>query len=95
MPGDLHIFQPVFVGVDDHIGGNGVAGLQLIDLRGRLERVGHNHLVHEARYGFVIDIGRVGVLVNGDDFSSEGIAFASGLRGRGFRLRLCAIAGAG
>jgi hypothetical protein len=77
---DFNVLQPVFVGLDDNVGGDGVARLQLIDVRWRFEGVGHEHLVHESGDGFVVDVHRPGVLVYGDDFSFEGIA--PGSRGR-------------
>jgi len=73
MAGDFHIFQPVFIGVDDDIGGDGIAGLELIDLGGRLEGVGHDHGVHEAGDGLIVDVGGAGVFVHGNDFAFEGI----------------------
>jgi len=54
--------------------------------------VGHDHLVHEAGDGFVIDAGCAGVLVHGDDLALKGIALDSGLGG-GAGLRWSSVAG--
>ena len=87
MPGDFDVLQPVLVRFDDDIGGDGVAGLQLIQRGRRLDGVGHDHLVHEAGDGFVIDVGGFRVLVDRHDFALEGKALDRGLLG-------CAAAGA-
>src|ERR1019366_9115686 len=54
--GDFDVLQPVPVRLDDDIGGDRVAGLQLIERGRRLVGVGDDHRVHEAGDGFVIDI---------------------------------------
>ena len=93
VPGDFDVLQPVLVRLDDDIGGDGVAGLQLIQHGRRLDGVGHDHRVHEAGDGFVIDVGCASVLVHGDDSALEGIALGSGLAGGGAGLRWSSVAG--
>lgn len=93
MAGDLNIFQPVFFAGDNNIGGNGIAGLQLVESRGWLEGIGHHHFVHESGYRFVVDVGGSGVLVDRNNRALESIAFDAGLRVRGAGLRLSPVAG--
>ena len=69
MGGDPDIFQPVLVGRNDYIGGDGVAGLELIERGWGLDGVGHDHWVHKAGDGFVVDVGLFGLLVDRDDFA--------------------------
>src|ERR1035437_3173148 len=91
--GAFDVLQPVPVRLDDDIGGDRVAGLQLIQRGRRLDGVGHDHRVHEAGDGFVIDVDGGGVLVHGDDPALEGIALGSGLAGGGAGLRWSPVAG--
>ena len=77
---DFDVLEPVgVVGLDDHVGGDGVAGLELIERGGGLDGVGHDHRVHEAGDGLVVDVGGSGVLVDGHDFAFEGKALGAGL----------------
>ena len=78
MADDFDVLQPVLAGIDDNIGGDGIAGLELIDLRGRLEGVGHDHGVHKAGDGFVVDVGHAGIFINRHNFSLEGVALRRG-----------------
>ena len=95
MPGNFDVLQPVLAGIDDNIGGDGVAGLELIDLGGRLEGVGHDHRVHKAGDGFVVDVGHAGILIQRQNFSLEGVAFRRGGSSAGWSLRFFAVAGCG
>ena len=61
----------------------------------RLDGVGHDHRVHEAGDGFVIDVGCAGVLVHGDDPALEGIALGSGEWPRAFSNELLSTIGYG
>ena len=83
MRGDFDVLQPVFVLLDDDIGADRVAGLQLIEIGSRLDGIRHNHAVHEARDGFVVDVGRVRVLIHRDYVSLQGITLGAGLSGGG------------
>jgi len=80
MTNDLHVLQPIFIRLDDHIRSDGVSGFQFIEHGSGLDRIRHDHRVHEARDGFVIDIGRTSLFIDGNDFALEGIALGLGAR---------------
>jgi hypothetical protein len=93
--GDFDVFEPILSRLCDYyIGGDGVAGLELIEGGGRLDGVGHDHWVHKTGDGLVVDVGGSSLLVDGDDFPLERIAPGCGLRVRG-GLWGSAIAGRG
>ena len=94
MSGDFDIFQPVLVGLDNDVGGDGVAGLEFIERGRRLDGVGHGHWVHKAGDGVVVDAGVSCLFVYGNYFAFEGIALGPGL-GVGGGWRGSAVAGDG
>src|ERR1700730_12030693 len=66
----FYVFEPILAGLGDHdVGGDGVAGSEVVDLGRRLEGVGHDHLVHKIGDGLVVDVGGAGVFVDGDYFA--------------------------
>src|ERR1700693_4040811 len=57
---DFHILEPILIRLDDHVGSDGVAGLKLVERRGRFDDVGHGHRVHEAGGGLVVVVAGAG-----------------------------------
>lgn len=93
MSRDFDVFQPVIgirafvsgVAIDDHhLGGNGIAGIQLPQHGCGFDFVGHRHGLHVALNQVAVDERGLVLGVDGDDASSKGIAPG--------RLRLGAMA---
>ncbi len=86
----LDVFEPVVgsgvfilgVGLNHyHLGGNGIAGMQVIQRRFGLDLVGHGHGFHETGDGVAVNDGGLRLGVDRNDAAGEGITF----RGRRFR----------
>ena len=60
---------------DDYVRGNGITGMQVIQGCGGLDLVRHGHRVHKTRNGIAVNEGGLGLIVDGNDASGEGIAF--------------------
>ena len=92
VPGDFDVLQPVSIVLNDDIGSDGVAGLELIERRSGSDDVGHDHRIHETWDEIVVDDRHSRLLVDRNDFSREQIMLGSGLSGGIPRLRCSAVA---
>jgi hypothetical protein len=73
--GDFEVFEPVFSWLcDNYVGGDGVAGLEVIECGCGLDGIGHYHGIHKAGDRFVVDVGGSCLFVDGDDSSLKGKA---------------------